>query len=101
MYRVILFFVGFNCLALMCCAQDSITLNDVKVIKARSEITVERYLNNLLNTISYAGAESTDIKELIKQSFEDNDKQLFDDTRTRIDGPIGLSLVEHTYCSFI
>ncbi len=77
MYRVILFFVGFICLVHICCAQDSITVNDVKVIKARSEITVERYLNNLLNTISYAGAESTDIKELIKQSFEDNDKQLF------------------------
>jgi len=77
MYRVILFFVGFNCLVLMCCAQDSITINDVKAIKARSEITIERYFNNLLNTISYAGAESTDIKELINQSFEDNDKQLF------------------------
>ena len=49
----ILFFVGFHCLALMCCAQDTITMNDVKVIKAKSEITVERYLNNLLNTISY------------------------------------------------
>jgi tetratricopeptide (TPR) repeat protein len=69
--------VGFNCLALMCCAQDSITLNDVKVIKAKSEITIERYFNNLLNTISYTGAESTDIKEMITQSFEDNDKQLF------------------------
>jgi aspartyl/asparaginyl-tRNA synthetase len=77
MYRVILFFVGFNCLVLMCCAQDTITMNDVKVIKARSEITIERYFNNLLNTISYAGAENTDIKELINQSFEDNDKQLF------------------------
>src|SRR6267154_1330648 len=73
----ILFFVGFHCLALMCGAQDSITLNDAKVIKARSEITIERYLNNLLNTISYTGAESTDIKELIKQSVEENEKQLF------------------------
>jgi tetratricopeptide (TPR) repeat protein len=77
MHKVILFFVGFICLALTCRAQDSITVNDAKVIKAKSEIIVERYLNNLLNTISYAGAESTDIKDLIKQSFEDNDKQLF------------------------
>src|SRR5450432_2389857 len=77
MYRVILFFVGFNCLVHMCCAQDSITINDVKVIKARSEITIERYFNSLLNTISYAGAENTDIKVLINQSFEDSDKQLF------------------------
>src|SRR5450432_47622 len=77
MYRVILFFVGFNCLVHMCCAHDSITINDVKVIKARSEITIERYFNSLLNTISYAGAENTDIKVLINQSFEDSDKQLF------------------------
>src|SRR6478672_7212589 len=73
----IFFFVVFNCLALICCAQDSITVNDVKVIKAKSETTIERYLNNLLNAISYTGAESTDIRELINQSFEDNDKQLF------------------------
>ncbi len=61
----------------MCCAQDSITTNDVKVIKARSEIIIERYLNNLLNTISYTGTESTDIRDLINQSFEDSDKQIF------------------------
>jgi tetratricopeptide (TPR) repeat protein len=72
-----LFFVGFHCLALMCRAQDSITINDVKVIKARSEIIVERYLNNLLNTISYTGAESTDIKGLIIQSVDDSDKRIF------------------------
>jgi len=77
MYRVILFFVGFNCLVRICCAQDSITINDVKVIKARSEIIIERYFSNLLNTISYTGAESTEIKELINQSFEVSDKQLF------------------------
>jgi len=75
--RLILFFVGFNCLVHVCCAQDSITANEVKVIKAKSEIIIGRYYNNLLNTISYAGAESTDIKELISQSFEDNDKKLF------------------------
>ena len=61
----------------MCRAQDSITTNDVKVIKAKSEIIIGRYFNNLLNTISYAGAESTDIKELINQSFKDSAKQLF------------------------
>src|ERR1700681_2738231 len=77
MSRVILFFIGYNCLASICCAQDTITINDVKVIKARSEITIERYLNNLLNTISYTGAESTDIKGLIIQSVEDNDKRIF------------------------
>jgi len=77
MYRVILFFVGFNCLVRMCCAQDSITRNDVKVIKARSEIIIERYFNNLLNTISYTGAESTDIKELITRSLEDSGKKIF------------------------
>ena len=73
----ILFYVGFHCLALTCSAQDTITTNDVKVIKAKSEITVERYLNNLLNTISYTGAESTDIKGLITQSVEDSDKRIF------------------------
>jgi tetratricopeptide (TPR) repeat protein len=77
MYRVILFFVGFNCLAHMCCAQDSVNTNDVKVIKAKSEIIIGRYFSNLLNTISYAGAESTDIKELINQSFNDSAKKLF------------------------
>ena len=77
MFRVIIFSVGFNCLAFMCCAQDTITMNDVKVIKAKSEITIERYLNNLLNTISYTGAESTDIKGLIMQSVEDSDKRIF------------------------
>ena len=77
MNRLMLFFVGFNCLVRMCCAQDSITMNDVKVIKAKSEITIERYFSSLLNAISYTGAESTDIKELINRSFEDSDKQLF------------------------
>jgi tetratricopeptide (TPR) repeat protein len=77
MYRVILFFVGFNCLAYICCAQDSINTNDVKIIKAKSEIIIGRYFNNLLNTISYAGAESTDIRELINQSLKDSAKQLF------------------------
>jgi tetratricopeptide (TPR) repeat protein len=71
------FFIGFNCLVHMCCAQDSITTNDVRVIRARSEITIERYFNNLLNTISYTGTESTDIRDLINQSFEDSDKQIF------------------------
>ena len=61
----------------MSCAQDTITTNDVKVIKARSEITIERYFNNLLNSISYTGAESTDIKGLITQSVEDSDKRIF------------------------
>jgi tetratricopeptide (TPR) repeat protein len=61
----------------MCRAQDTLTANDVKVIKARSEITIERYFNNLLNTISYTGAENTDIRELINRSFEDSDKQIF------------------------
>jgi tetratricopeptide (TPR) repeat protein len=77
MYRLILFFVGFNCVAHVSCAQDSINTNDVKVIKAKSEIIIGRYFNNLLNTISYAGAESIDIKELINQSFNDSVKQLF------------------------
>jgi tetratricopeptide (TPR) repeat protein len=77
MYKVILFFAGFCFPALVCSAQDSITINDVKVIKARSEVIIQRYFNNLLNTIAYAGAESTDLKELIKKSYEVNDKQLF------------------------
>jgi hypothetical protein len=77
MNKVILFFFGFHCLIQVCCAQDTITTNDVKVIKDRSEITIGRYFNNLLNTISYTGAESTDIKELIQQSFEDSGKQIF------------------------
>jgi tetratricopeptide (TPR) repeat protein len=61
----------------MCSAQDSITLNDLNVIKAKSETTIERYLNNLLNAISYTGAESTDIKGMITRSFEDSDKKIF------------------------
>ncbi|HET7003455.1 MAG TPA: hypothetical protein VFI33_19165, partial [Puia sp.] len=77
MSRVILFFICFNCLAHMGRGQDTITVNDVQVIKAKSEITVERYLNSLLNTISYTGAESIDIKKLIAQSVEDNDKRIF------------------------
>jgi tetratricopeptide (TPR) repeat protein len=77
MHRIILFVVGFTSLVRVCRAQDSITSNDVRVIKARSEITIERYFNNLLNTISYTGAENTDIRELISQSFEDRDKQIF------------------------
>ena len=74
---VIFFFVGFNCLVFRCCAQDTITMNDVKVIKAKSETTIERYFNSLLNSISYTGAESTDIIGLINQSFQENDKQIF------------------------
>ena len=77
MYKVILSVIVFTGLVQICRAQDTITVNDAKIIKARSEITVERYFNNLLNTISYTGAENTDIKELISQSFEDSDKQLF------------------------
>jgi len=52
-------------------------MNDAKVIKARSEITIGRYLNTLLNTISYTGAENTDIKDLIVQSLEGDDKKIF------------------------
>ncbi|HTB24122.1 MAG TPA: hypothetical protein VK711_02070 [Puia sp.] len=77
MYRAILFFIGFNWLAQVCSAQDSINTNDVKVIKAKAEIIIGRYFSNLLNTISYAAAESTDIKELINQSFNDSAKRLF------------------------
>jgi len=77
MYRLILLFFGFTCLAHLCRSQDSITTNDARVIKAKSEIIIGRYFNNLLNTISYAEAESTDIKELINQSFKDSAKQLF------------------------
>jgi tetratricopeptide (TPR) repeat protein len=73
----ILIIAGFNCLALLCRAQDSITLNDLKVIKDRSKTTVERYLNSLLNAISYTGAESTDIKDLITRSLEDSDRKIF------------------------
>ncbi|MEJ0082409.1 MAG: hypothetical protein WDM78_15990 [Puia sp.] len=36
-----------------------------------------KIFEHLLNTISYAGAESTDIKGLISQSVEDNDKRIF------------------------
>jgi hypothetical protein len=75
--RVFILFVGFQCGVLMCCAQDSITTTDVKVIKAKSEIIVGRYYYNLLNTISYAGAEGTDIKDLITRSFEEGDKKIF------------------------
>ena len=75
--RLILFFVCFHCLATICCAQDTITVNDVQVIKSKSETTVERYLNSLLNTISYTGAESIDIKKLITQSVEDSEKRIF------------------------
>jgi tetratricopeptide (TPR) repeat protein len=77
MYRAIPFFVVLNCLAHLGCAQDSINTNDVKVIKAKSEIIIGRYFSNLLNTISYAGAESTDITALINQSFTDSAKKLF------------------------
>jgi tetratricopeptide (TPR) repeat protein len=77
MYKSILFFAVFTCLAHIGCAQGSINTNDVKVIKAKSEIIIGRYFNNLLNTISYAGAESTDITELINQSFKDSAKRLF------------------------
>jgi len=77
MKRLLLFLIVFNRMVLVCCAQDSITVSDVKVIRSKSETTVERYLKNLLNAISYTGAESTEIRELISQSFEDNEKQLF------------------------
>ncbi|HEX3768020.1 MAG TPA: hypothetical protein VHT72_06565, partial [Puia sp.] len=73
----IFFFAVFNCLALISSAQDTITVNDVKVIKAKSETTIERYFNSLLNSISYTGAESADIIGLINQSFQENDKQIF------------------------
>jgi len=77
MYKIILFVIGFGTFVQICAAQDSISVNDAKVIKARSEITVGRYLNTLLNTISYTGAENTDIKELIAQSLEGDDKKIF------------------------
>src|SRR5664279_3625286 len=88
-FHRILFFVGFNSLVLMCHGQDSITVNDVKVIKAKSEVTIERYLSSLLNTISYTGAESTDIKGLINQSFEDSDKKIFLNGQIAIANDIG------------
>jgi tetratricopeptide (TPR) repeat protein len=77
MYKVILFIVEFNCIVQIGIGQDYITTNDVKVIKAKSEITIQRHLNILLNTISFTGSENTDIKDLINESFENGDKQLF------------------------
>jgi tetratricopeptide (TPR) repeat protein len=77
MHKVIIFFIGFHCVATICRAQDTITTTDLKVIKAKSEIIVGRYFSNLLNTISYAEAEPNEIKELIDQSFKDSAKQLF------------------------
>ncbi len=84
MNKVIIFVVGFHCLVHMCRAQDTITTTDVKVIKAKSEIIVGRYYYNLLNTISYADAESNEIKELINQSFKDSSKQIFLDNQIAI-----------------
>ncbi len=75
--RVIPLFVGLSCLAQMGRAQDTITVSEAKVIKARSVTIIDRYFKNLLNTISYTGVDNADVKELISQSFEDNDKQLF------------------------
>lgn len=77
MYKVILFLIEFNCFVQISFGQDTLTVNDVRVIKARSEITIARYFNVLLNTISYTGAENTDIKELISQSFEDSSQRIF------------------------
>ncbi|MBS1600852.1 MAG: hypothetical protein JST75_21710 [Bacteroidetes bacterium] len=76
-YKIIFLVVGFECFSQLCFAQDSISMNDAKIIKARSETTIGRYLNTLLNTISYTGAENTDIKELIAQSLEGDDKKIF------------------------
>lgn len=77
MHKIILFVVAFGSFGQICFAQDTISMNDAKVIKARSEITIGRYLNTLLNTISYTGAENTDIKDLIVQSLEGDDKKIF------------------------
>ncbi|HEX4851157.1 MAG TPA: hypothetical protein VFV08_10140, partial [Puia sp.] len=77
MYKLILILVLCTCLDQIGNAQDSVTFNDAKVIKARAEITVQRYFNILLNTISYTGADNSDIRDLINQSMEDNDKKIF------------------------
>jgi tetratricopeptide (TPR) repeat protein len=77
MYKVILFVIEFGWIVQIGFAQDSITVNDVRVIKAKSEITIQRYFNILLNTISYTGSENTDIKELINVSLENGEKKLF------------------------
>ena len=77
MYKVILFIIEFNCIVQIGISQDSITMNDVKVIRAKSEIIIQRYFNILLNTISFRGSENTDIKDLINQSFEYGEKKMF------------------------
>jgi tetratricopeptide (TPR) repeat protein len=84
MFKIIVFVVGFECFVQICSAQDSISMNDAKVIKARSEITIGRYLNTLLNTISYTGADNIDIKDLIVQSLEGDDKKIFLDSQIAI-----------------
>ncbi|PWT77561.1 MAG: hypothetical protein C5B59_03530 [Bacteroidetes bacterium] len=77
MYKVILLYFEFVCLVHFCYAQDTLTTNDVRVIKAISENTIARHFNVLLNTIAYTGAENADIKEMINQSFEDSSQKIF------------------------
>ncbi|HEY2348876.1 MAG TPA: hypothetical protein VGH64_07660, partial [Puia sp.] len=77
MFKVLFLFAGLNGVVHMCHAQDTITTRDAKSIKAISETIIERYFNNLLNTISYTGAESNDIREMITRSFEDSNKRIF------------------------
>jgi tetratricopeptide (TPR) repeat protein len=64
-------------------AQDSVTLNDVKIIKARAEFMISN-LNSLLNTISSTGSDNNDIKEMISASMGESSRKIFLNTKITI-----------------
>ncbi|HLA59323.1 MAG TPA: tetratricopeptide repeat protein, partial [Puia sp.] len=61
----------------MASAQDSVTLDDVKIIKARAEFLITKTYSSLLNTISFTGADNSDIKDMINQSIGEGERKIF------------------------
>ncbi len=58
-------------------AQDSVSLDDVKIIKARAEFMITRNLLALLNTISSTAGDDNDIKDMINQSIGEGERKMF------------------------
>jgi tetratricopeptide (TPR) repeat protein len=70
-------FIALILLVKLASAQDSVTLDDVKIIKARAEFLITKTYYSLVNTISFTGADENGIKEMINQAIGEGERKIF------------------------
>jgi tetratricopeptide (TPR) repeat protein len=70
-------FIALILLGKLASAQDSLTLDDVKIIKARAEFVITKLYLGLVNTISSTAADNSDIKDMINRAIGEGDNKIF------------------------